>query len=153
MTVREPRGIEDGLPLFFFGTLVDPDILGLVIGRSVEPGELEPSRLPGFRRVRVQGASYPMLVPDPAGLVEGRLWRGGTAEERARLDAYEGPGYRLELVRVETRSGERVAALVYQAVPGALRPTDEAWELAAWQARFKPLYLARGEALVGAELP
>jgi hypothetical protein len=153
VTVLEPRRVEDALPLFFFGTLVDPDILGLVIGRPVEPGELEPARLFGFRRVRVQGASYPMLVPDPAGRVEGRLWRGGTAEERARLDAYEGPGYRLEPVVVETASGDRAAALVYQAVPGALRPTDEAWDLASWQARFKPLYLAQGPALVGAELP
>lgn len=141
------------LPLFFFGTLMDPDILGLVIGRPVDARELEPAGLSGFRRVRVQGASYPMLVPDPAGLVEGRLWRGGDRRERARLDAYEGPGYRLEPVTVETRSGERVAALVYRAVPGALRPTEEPWELAAWQARFKPLYLGRGENLIAAELP
>lgn len=153
MTVPQPRHIEDGLPHFFFGTLMDPDILGLVIGRPVDPRELEPARLSGFRRVRVQGASYPVLVPDPAGLVEGRLWRAGAAAERARLDAYEGPGYRLEPVTVETRKGERLAALVYRAVPGALHPTDEVWELATWQARFKPLYLARGEALVGAELP
>ncbi|MCS6781008.1 MAG: gamma-glutamylcyclotransferase [Geminicoccaceae bacterium] len=140
-------------PLFFFGTLMDPDILGLVIGRRVEEGELEPARLTGFRRVRVAGASYPMLVPDPEASVEGRLWRGGTASERARLDAYEGPGYRLEPVVVEARGGERVEALVYRAVEGALRPSGEPWELALWQARFKPLYLARGEDLLGAELP
>lgn len=149
----ETRRPADPPPLFFFGTLMDPDILGLVIGRPVDSRELEPAGLSGFRRVRVAGASYPMLVPDPAGFVEGRLWRGGTASERARLDAYEGPAYRLEPVVVETRSGERVAALVYLAVPGSLRPSEEPWELAAWQARFKPLYLARGEALVGAELP
>ncbi len=153
MTVPEPSRVEDWLPLFFFGTLMDPEILGLVIGRPVDPAELEPARLKGFRRVRVQGASYPMLVPDPTGRVEGRLWRTGDRRERARLDAYEGPGYRLELVRVETRSGERVAALVYRAVPGLLRPTEEAWELAAWQTRFKPLYLGRGADLIGAELP
>lgn len=141
------------LPLFFFGTLMDPDILGLVIGRPIDPRALEPARLPGFRRVRVEGASYPMLVPDQAAGVEGRLWYGGGAEERARLDAYEGPAYRLEPVVVETTSGERVTALVYQVVPGSLRSSEEPWELAAWQARFKPLYLARGEALVGAELP
>lgn len=141
------------LPLFVFGTLLDRDILSFVIGRPVDPGALEPARLRGFRRVRVEGASYPMLVPDPGGCVEGALWRPRGAADLARLDAYEGPAYRRARVEVDTVAGGRVPAEAYRAVPGALEPTDEPWELAAWLARFKAAYLARGEDLTAAELP
>lgn len=140
-------------PLFFYGTLMDLDLLGFLIGRSVDPSELLPARLRGARRVRVRGASFPMLVPDPRATVEGRVWYGGTAAERARLDAYEGPAWRLVPVEVQLTSGERVAVAVYRVVEGALEPTDEPWDLAHWQARHKPRYLAHGAGLVDADLP
>jgi hypothetical protein len=140
-------------PLFFFGTLMDPDVLGLVIGRPVAAAALEPARLSGFRRLRVEGASYPMLVFDPEGVVEGRLWREASAADRGRLDAYEGPGYARGTIEVLTAAGERLAAEAYLARPQHLRPSGEPWDLAAWQARFKPRYLAHGVELVGAELP
>lgn len=142
-----------GPPLFVFGTLLDIEVLGLVLGRPVGPDALEPARLGGFRRVRVRGASYPMLVADPAGEVAGALLRGLDAAARGRLDAYEGPAYRLVPVEVVDPAGARVRALVYEAVPGALEPTREPWDLARWQARDKAAFLARGEALVGSRLP
>lgn len=141
------------LPLFFFGTLMDAEVLGLVIGRRVGEGDLEPARLAGFRRVQAMGASYPVLVPDPAGLVEGRLFRGATAAERARLDAYEGEAYRLGPVTVEDAAGRTVGALAYLAVPGRIAPSPEPWELGDWQARHKAAYLARGAALLDAGPP
>jgi gamma-glutamylcyclotransferase (GGCT)/AIG2-like uncharacterized protein YtfP len=153
-TGRRGNGEADRpLPLFFFGTLMDPDVLGLVIGRPVARAALEPARLEGFRRLRVEGASYPMLVADPEGVVEGRLWREASAADRARLDTYEGEGYERVPLEVETTTGERLLAEVYLVRPGRLRPSAEPWDLASWQARFKRHYLAQGEALVGAELP
>lgn len=140
-------------PLFFYGTLMDPDVLGLVVGRPVADCALEPAILRGWRRVGVRGASYPMLVPAPGGKVEGRLWRGASSADLERLDAYEGPAWRLVLVEVELTSGERVAASVYLVIEGALESTDEPWELAHWQARHKPRYLVHGAGLVDADLP
>lgn len=142
-----------GTPLFFYGTLVDPDVLGLVIGRPVADSVLELATLPGWRRVRVRGASYPMLLPAPGERVEGRLWRHASAADLARLDAYEGEGYRRVICEVERGAGERLAAQVYLPRPGALEPTEEPWDLDAWRARFKPLYLGRGPDIVAADLP
>lgn len=135
-------------PLFVFGTLLDSEVLERVLGRAIAPDALEPARLAGFRRVRVRGASYPMLVVDPGSEVEGALLRGLDAAARARLDAYEGPAYRLAPVEVVDSAGARVQALVYEAVPGALEPSEEPWDLARWQARDKVAFLARGEASV-----
>ena len=146
-------GPEEALPLVFFGTLMDREVLSLVVGRAVEAGELEPVHLPGFRRVRAAGASYPVLVAEPAGAVEGRLWRGARPAERARLDAYEGPAYRLAPVEALDAGGNSLRALAYLAVPGRIAATAEPWDLAAWQARHKAAFLARGEALVGSVLP
>lgn len=146
-------GGEPALPLFFFGTLMDREVLSLVLGRPVGADELEPATLRGFRRVRARGASYPVLVPDPQGRVEGRLLRKASPAERARLDAYEGPAYELAPVEIEDRAGRKLRALFYRAVPGRIAPSSEPWELADWQARFKPLYLAQGPGLIAAELP
>ncbi len=140
-------------PLFFFGTLMDAEVLGLVIGRPVGEAELEVARLRGFRRVRAAAASYPVLVPDPGGVVEGRLFFGASEAERARLDAYEGEAYRLAPVTVEDSAGRAVQALTYLAVPGRIAPSSEPWDLESWRARFKALYLAKGARILAAELP
>ncbi len=61
---------------FFYGTLMDPDVVARVAGGHRGPTPLEPADAEGFARVYVAGVSYPMLVPRPGGRVEGRLARG-----------------------------------------------------------------------------
>src|SRR3954451_21868760 len=62
-------------PLFFFGALMDLDVLAYLLERPVDLDDLQPATIAGFRRVRAAGASYPVLVPEAGGKVEGRLLR------------------------------------------------------------------------------
>ncbi|MEE8559476.1 MAG: gamma-glutamylcyclotransferase family protein, partial [Alphaproteobacteria bacterium] len=75
---------------FFFGTLMDPDVRALVIGGPAPASRIEPATLAGFRRVHVAGRSYPMLISDALGRVEGCLVRGLDGRARARIGQFEG---------------------------------------------------------------
>ena len=47
---------------FFYGTLMDRDVLNIVSGLNLAPARLRPARLPGYRRVRVQDVQYPAVL-------------------------------------------------------------------------------------------
>lgn len=83
------------LPYFFFGTLMDPDVLSLVLGR--DPGPLSTvATLSGFARVRVEGEPYPALVEAPDGQVEGLLLRDYVPEDDQRIRFFEDFDFAIE---------------------------------------------------------
>ncbi|MGB0750118.1 MAG: gamma-glutamylcyclotransferase family protein [Magnetospiraceae bacterium] len=137
------RSSPDAAPVpgFFYGTLMDREILDLVVGRAVRDSDVEPAQIRGFRRVFVAGAVYPTLVRRHAARVEGLLVRGLTDMDYQRLAQYEGWEYRAENFQVRLVSGEVVGARCFITKPevGSV-PKD--WSLADWRRRFKPRYLA-----------
>lgn len=137
-----PAAADRGEALFFYGTLTDPDVLARVLGRPVDPADLEPGTLAGFGRVGVLGASYPVLVPAPGGSVDGLLFLRATRRDIARINRFEGPEYRAEAHDVRTAGGGARRAWLYLGVEGALVPSGEAWALEAWRRLHKTAFLA-----------
>ena len=130
--------------MFFYGTLLDPDIQRRVIGRALPARWFVPATLAGFRRVRVAGRWFPVLVPGLAhDRVAGGLALGLGAAERARILAYEGPLYSLVAVTVELADGRRKCASVFLPRSGIM-PTAEPWDLARFQREDKPRVLRSG---------
>lgn len=127
---------------FFYGTLMDADVLARVAGRRVAASNVEPAVVSGYRRVYVAGAPYPMLVPAPEGRVEGRLVSGLGGLETRRVAWFEGAEYELRPVRVRAARRGELEALAFMAGPG-LGPSAEDWDLAAWRRRHKRAYLMR----------
>ena len=87
--------------LFVYGTLLEGSIQELVIGRRIAG---EAAVLTGYRRTTtiLGGGAYPILVEDSdAPAVEGQIL-DVTDDELARLDEYEGEGYRRVQVTVES---------------------------------------------------
>ncbi len=125
---------------FFFGTLMDTDELSVVIGRAVQADTLKPARLAGFDRVAVQGASYPMILPDEDGMVEGVMVAGISPEEREALEAYEGQRYRVTTCMVDGRF-QRREVFMFEPVEGAFTATDKEWDLLQWQRHEKADFL------------
>ncbi|MCC6469738.1 MAG: gamma-glutamylcyclotransferase [Alphaproteobacteria bacterium] len=127
---------------FFYGTLLDADIRQRVIGRPVGDETLTPATLAGFRRVRVTGKWFPMLVPGEAGdAVAGVIATGLSSQEAARLVAYEGADYGLEPVTLRLADGRTVQGQVFVPRAGTLKPSGEPWDLAAFQRDDKPRVL------------
>lgn len=108
-------------PLFAYGTLLDPGFVERLLERPVEAVDAE---LLDFEIVRIEGAPYPTLFAAEGETVPGRLYRGLTAADYARLDAYEGVGEGL-YARVDGRAriaaGAAVEVHVYIATERGLR--------------------------------
>ena len=58
---------------FFYGTLLDYDVMALVIGRRLPPSAYLAASLPGHARRRAKGSSYPVAIRDPRSEVPGAL--------------------------------------------------------------------------------
>jgi hypothetical protein len=119
---------------FFYGTLLDSDVMALVLGRRLPPEAFRAAALPGHARRRVKGASYPIVVRDASCEVSGMVVGGLSSRDVARLSAYEGPRYRIAPLKV--RAGGRMVERSFQ-------PTSGEWDLESWQRRYKRSFVER----------
>jgi hypothetical protein len=125
---------------FFYGTLLDPDVVTFVLGRRLPPVAFAPACLPRHKRRRAEGKSYPVVVRAPSGEVSGAVVGGLSEKDVARLAAYEGPGYRVVTVGVGGAGGRRRVSM-FEPLVSHLPPSTEAWELALWQRRHKRAFI------------
>lgn len=128
--------------VFLYGTLADREVLERLLGRRLRPGELVPARLPGFRRVRARRHGYPVLVPDPAGRVDGFLLLRPTAEDIRRIDFYEEEDYRAVRLEVERAGGDPFSAWVFVHREEVDEPGGEAWDPRKWDPAERARLLA-----------
>ncbi len=137
------------LPYFLYGTLVDRDLLARVSGDAIGSLRVEGASMVGWRRTGVVDRTYPCLVRQPRGQVDGILVYGLSAAARARLDEYEGVNYRLIRAIVANRHGNPVAVAMYEFVGFAsgLRSDRRLWHLTTWQRRWKRRALRRASRL------
>jgi gamma-glutamylcyclotransferase (GGCT)/AIG2-like uncharacterized protein YtfP len=119
--------------LFAYGTLMWPEILEEVAGCRLPS---EPATLRGYARRAVRGESYPGIVEDPGGRVEGVLYRGVPPQAWDRLDRFEGEMYARTLVQAELADGIPLPAGAYVVKP-AFRDRLDAidWDPAAFARR------------------
>jgi len=80
------------LPLFVYGTLREPTLLAILLGRR--PAPPLPAVAPGWRAVPAPGKPWPILARAPGRAAEGLVLLGLTAFETDLLDAWEGDAYR-----------------------------------------------------------
>lgn len=121
---------------FFYGTLLDRDVMALVIGRRLPPAAFAPAILSGYARQRVKGASYPIAVRDQRETIRGSVVGGFSARDVARLSAYEGPRYRIVSLKVREK-GTLSTVAVFAPLEERFQPTDGVWSLPLWQRRYK----------------
>ncbi|MFN4284188.1 MAG: gamma-glutamylcyclotransferase family protein [Alphaproteobacteria bacterium] len=146
---RAPNKQIGGLGLFVYGTLLDAEVRALVIGRAMDDAQLVPAILKNMRRVYIAGRLYPMVIPRRGDSVPGLLLSGLSAEDYARLDAFEGADYRRERQAVwPADAAEPVNAWFYRTRGAGPRPTARLWELEAWRARDKAPFLRDARAWI-----
>jgi len=89
-------------PLFVYGTLRDPDVLGALLGRTLSPSQCVAATAPGFDAVYYPQRVYPALLASPDGNAPGLLLHDLTEVELAILDAFEGDEYRRDAIGILT---------------------------------------------------
>ena len=121
--------------VFFFGTLLDPELSGIVIGRQIS---MSPAKLIGYECLKVAGEDFPMIVAEAGAVVEGALFEGITDVELERIQHYECDiDFRPENVEVETSRGTKDALAYFNIRDGVA--SDGPWTLVSWQEEYGPL--------------
>jgi len=126
-------------PLFVYGTLQDVDILGAVLGRTVEVSVFRPAIAPDYRAVVFPGRVYPALVPATGQHAAGLLLTCLTFADLAALDAFEGDEYRRDRIDVVVDDTTILAEAYFPVMP--VPATQPAWTLAGWTTHHKPSVL------------
>lgn len=90
-------------PLFFYGSLMDPEVLQAVLELPEAP-IVESGSVCGFS-IKMWGI-YPALIPHEGGRVSGSMWRVNTESHFLRLKEYETSAYTWCACDIELNSGE-----------------------------------------------
>jgi gamma-glutamylcyclotransferase (GGCT)/AIG2-like uncharacterized protein YtfP len=118
-----------GVPLFVYGTLIDPRVLRRVTQQAALTRRALPAAAMDWRLVVLRGTPYPTLVPLPGARTEGILLCPSWSV-LARITTYEDPPYRLHPVAVIAPKGAlRARAFIapeWLADPARAWPEDEA---------------------------
>lgn len=129
------------MEFFFYGTLLDAEVVAAVIGRrTLLP--CRPAFVEGYRRVCRLHADYPVLVRCAGGRVDGSLVAGLGTRDAERLRAFEGDEYALIEMAVMVVGDRPRPALTFMAKRPVPASSVE-WSPERWRGRHKRHYLSR----------
>jgi len=104
--------------LFFFGSLLDPELFEVVVGRPMASVVGVLARLDGWSARRVREEDYPILVPTPESGTVGRVIAGLSWTEIDRVQFFEGDEYDLSPVTVGVPGPDAATVLAASPLPG-----------------------------------
>lgn len=129
-----------GYTFFFYGSLMDLELLEAVLGRAPDHLSFTPGWLAGYAAETAAGYSFPTLVEDRAARTDGLLTHGLSDDDVARIAYFEDTEYAPTVLDIATAESD-VAAQVFMATT-ALKSTGELWSFERWRRNHKPLLLA-----------
>lgn len=124
---------------------MDVEVMARVLDRTFRADELVPARLEGWRRVRALNATYPLLLPDASGTVDGMLFARPSARDLVRIRHFESEEYEPREVSVRAADGRAVQADVFLALDDVFATDGEPWDLDTWRRLHKSEFLVRCE--------
>ncbi|WP_119166399.1 gamma-glutamylcyclotransferase family protein [Algihabitans albus] len=123
--------------VFFYGTLLDPDVRRIVLPHLACDLTLRPAELRGFRRVAACDGDYPVLSPHPSSRVRGYLADGLDLIGLARAAHFEGARYQPALRSVSESENRKTDAWLFLPVDPRRHASRKPWDLGLWQRRRK----------------
>ena len=125
---------------FFFGTLMDHDVLEVVLGRALPASTLQTAILRGYERVTVRDESFPALRLQPGTKVSGIVTQPLDEADLRRISFYESDEFTMVPHTIELTNGARVEALVLLSNDKTVL-SAQPWDLATWQAEHKAQFM------------
>jgi len=124
---------------FFYGSLMDPDVLGTVLNLR---------HVPVYQDAWIEGyetkmwSIYPTVIPKEGGKVRGKVWRSNNSLHAARLARYETARYREERCEIKVEGGGAVikdgSVFVWARDPQHRDLEPGSFDLDIYQAHYKP---------------
>lgn len=125
---------------FFYGTLMDRELLAVVLGRMPPSHAFEPAQLDGYARYCIRDEAFPTLVPETGALADGLLVHDLTPQDAARIAWYETDDYEIRESAVRRSDGSEILARC--CLPRAEAAHDgRPWSFDAWRRRDRELAL------------
>ena len=126
--------------LFTYGTL---QLAAVMLALTEKDFKHSPASVHGFQRYRMKGKSYPALVDEPGGVVEGTLFTAIDSESMRLLDAFEDCEYERRSIEVVPADGTGLSAWAYIVPAAGLAAVEyEPWDLAAFAQDVLDEYVA-----------
>ena len=123
--------------LFAYGSLMYPEIIEIVLGRSIADLEICEAVLKGYRRVALDSVPYPSTIRDENAKIDGVLIRGLGLHDISRLDMYEDKHYARISTSVETSDGiQNADAYIDCRYPRTVRE----WDRKEWEQEYLSLF-------------
>jgi hypothetical protein len=129
-----------GHTFFFYGSLMDQELLEAVIDRKATHLSFRPGWLTGYVAETAHGYTFPTLVERAGARVDGLITHGLTDGDIARIAYFEDTEYAPATVDVAT-ADTGIAAQVYVAT-ATLKSSGEPWHFDHWRHHHKPLLVA-----------
>jgi len=130
-----------GHTFFFYGSLMDRDLLEAVIGRRASGIAFTPGWLTGYVAEKAAGYTFPTLVESRTGRVNGVITQGLTQADADRIAYYEdNDEYAAQVVDIATSVTDIAAQVFMAATP--MMSSGEPWSFDHWRKHDKPLLLA-----------
>lgn len=137
--MREVRSVR-GHTFFFYGSLMDRELLEAVIDRSSDHLDLQRARLCDHVVETALGYSFPTLVAKRGAKVDGVLAKGLSDADVARISYFEDTEYETVNLTVSTVQAH-VMAQVFVA-NATLASSGDAWDFSHWRAHHKQVLVA-----------
>ncbi|KAI3396844.1 hypothetical protein diail_11616 [Diaporthe ilicicola] len=137
---RQPDLESKPKNLFFYGSLMDPDVIRVIADTSVEP-QLHKASIHGFR-LKMWGV-YPTLVPGDAGdTVQGVYWQAENHRQLGLLQRYETHRYKPASCSISLeKDGSTIddgLTFMWAGDPASSELKDGEFLLERYQLYFKP---------------
>ena len=130
-----------GHTFFFYGSLMDRDLLEAVIGRRASGIAFTPGWLTGYVAEKAAGNTFPTLVESRTGRVNGVITQGLTQADADRIAYYEdNDEYAAQVIDIATAETDIAAQVFMSATP--MMSSGEPWSFDHWKKHDKPLLLA-----------
>ena len=129
-----------GHTFFFYGSLMDLELLEAVLGRKAGHVALSPGWLNGYAAETAARYTFPTLVENRTGRVDGILAQGLTSADVDRIAYFEDEEYATIVADISTADGN-IAAHLYVATK-RLKSSGARWSFDDWRKHDKPLLLA-----------
>ncbi len=122
---------------FFYGTLMDRDLVSLVLRRPIQADRFRPAILRDHERRAIAGETFPAIARVRGGSVEGVVVDGFTAADFAKLSAYEGASFTVTAGTAEIVGVGPRGVRIFVIKPGVYRLADTDWDVEAWRRDHK----------------
>lgn len=129
-----------GQTFFFYGSLMDEELLEAVLGRAASHLTFTPGWLDGYVAETAHGYTFPTLIERRGERVDGVIAKGLTQADIDRIAYFEDTEYAPVVVDISTARSD-VSAQVFMAT-ATLKTTGETWAFDKWKVEHKPLLLA-----------